>query len=126
MIRRNAFKIAALLLAGIASFEGFQMSSANAADAVDAGPVLAVISHTVKDYAAWLPIYSAAQTLRAKAGVTDAEVFRDPVNPNKLTIIHRFKTVAAANEFLADPALKAAMAKGGVIGAPESIIAIKP
>jgi len=126
MIRRNLFKIAALLLAGIASFEGFQMSSATAADAVDAGPVLAVISHTVKDYAAWLPIYDAAQSLRAKAGVTGAEVFRDPVDPNKLTIIHRFKTVAAANAFLADPALKAAMAKGGVIGAPASIIAIKP
>lgn len=126
MIRRNVFKIAALLLAGIASFEGIHMSSATAADAVDAGPVLAIISHTVKDYAAWLPIYDAAQPLRAKAGVTGAEVFRDPVDPNKLTIIHRFKTVAAANAFLADPALKAAMAKGGVIGAPASIIAVKP
>jgi quinol monooxygenase YgiN len=126
MIRRNVFKIAALLLAGIASFEGFQMSTAAAANAADAGPVLAVITHTVKDYAAWLPIYDAAESLRAKAGVTGAEVFRDPVDPNKLTIIHRFKTVAAATAFLADPALKAAMAKGGVIGAPASIIAIKP
>jgi quinol monooxygenase YgiN len=126
MIRRNVFKIAALLLTAIVSFEGFQMSSATAADAVDGGPVLAVISHTVRDYATWLPVYEAAQTLRAKAGVTGAEVFRDPVDPNKLTIIHRFKTVAAANAFLADPALKAAMAKGGVIGAPASIIAVKP
>lgn len=126
MIRRNAFKIAALFLAGIASVEGFQMSSATAADAVDAGPVLAVISHTVKDYAAWLPIYDEARALRAKAGVTGAEVFRDPADPNKLTIIHRFKTVAAAKEFLADPALKAAMEKGGVIGAPTSIVAVKP
>jgi quinol monooxygenase YgiN len=126
MMRRNVIKMAALLLAGIASFEGLQMSSATAADAVDVGPVLVVISHTVKDYAAWLPIYDAAQSLRAKAGVTGAEVFRDPVDPNKLTIIHRFKTVAAANAFLSDPALKAAMAKGGVIGAPASIIAVKP
>jgi quinol monooxygenase YgiN len=126
MIRRNVFKVAALLFASIAAFQVSGMTSASAADAVESGPVLAVISHTVKDYAAWLPVYHAADSLRAKAGVTGAEVFRDPGDPNKLTIIHRFKTVAAANAFLADPALKAAMAKGGVIGAPTAIIAIKP
>ena len=126
MIRRNVFKVAALLVAGMAAFQGFEMSSATAANSVESGPVLAVITHTVKDYAAWLPVYDGAESLRAKAGVTGAEVFRDPADPNKLTIIHRFKTVAAANAFLADPGLKAAMAKGGVIGAPTSIVAIKP
>jgi quinol monooxygenase YgiN len=126
MIRRNVLKIAALLVASLATAQVVEMSSATAANAPEAGPVLAVISHTVKDYAAWRPIYDGAETLRAKAGVTGAEVFRDPTDPNKLTIIHRFKTVAAANAFLADPALKAAMAKGGVIGAPTAIIAIKP
>ena len=126
MIRRNVFKIAALLFASISAHQVVEMSSATAANAVESGPVLAVISHTVKDYAAWLPVYEGAESLRAKAGVTGAEVFRDPSDPNKLTIIHRFKTVAAANDFLADPALKAAMAKGGVVGAPTTIVAIRP
>jgi quinol monooxygenase YgiN len=74
--------------------------------------VLAAVSHTVKDYAAWLPVYDGFESTRAKAGVTGAEVFRDPGNPNKLTIIHRFETTSAANAFLSDPALKAAMDKG--------------
>jgi quinol monooxygenase YgiN len=126
MIRRNVFKVAALLLASISAPQVFEMSSATAANAAESAPVLAVISHTVKDYAAWLPVYDGAESLRAKAGVTGAEVFRDPGDPNRLTIIHRFKTVAAANAFLADPALKAAMVKGGVIGAPSTIVAIKP
>ena len=126
MIRRNVFKIATLLFASIAAFQVFETRSATAANAVESGPVLAVISHTVKDYAVWLPVYASAESLRAKAGVTGAEVFRDPSDPNKLTIIHRFKTVSAATAFLADPALKAAMAKGGVVGAPTTIVAIKP
>jgi quinol monooxygenase YgiN len=126
MIRRNVFKVAALLLTSIAAFQVSGTSPASAANAGEAGPVLAVINHTVKDYAAWLPVYEGAESLRAKSGVTGAEVFRDPSDPNKLTIIHRFKTVVAANAFLADPALKAAMAKGGVIGAPTSIVVIRP
>jgi quinol monooxygenase YgiN len=126
MNRRSVFKVAALLFAGITAHQVFETSAARAANAVESGPVLAIISHTVKEYAAWLPVYEDAESLRTKAGVTGAEVFRDPGDPNKLTIIHRFKSVAAANAFLADPALKAAMAKGGVIGAPVSIIAVKP
>jgi quinol monooxygenase YgiN len=126
MIRRNVFKAAAILFAGLGAHQVFEMSTATAANATESGPVLAVISHTVKDYSAWLPAYDSAEPLRAQAGVTQAEVFRDPTNPNKLTIIHRFKTVAAANSFLADPALKAVMVKGGVIGAPVSIVAVKP
>jgi quinol monooxygenase YgiN len=125
MIRRTIFS-AALLFASITAHQVFQMPVAAAANAVGSGPVLAVISHTVKDYAAWLPVYVGAESIRAKAGVTGAEVFRDPGDPNKLTIIHRFETTAAANAFLSDPALKAAMTKGGVIGTPVTIIAIKP
>jgi hypothetical protein len=125
MIRRNTFS-AALLLAGIAVFQGLDVSAATATTTTESGPVLAVISHTVKDYAAWLPAYDSAEPLRVKAGVSGAEVFRDPVDPNKLTIIHRFRTVAAANTFLADPALKAVMVKGGVVGAPVMLVAIKP
>ena len=89
------------------------------------GPVLAIISHPVKDYAAWHVAYLAAEPIRRKAGVTGAEVFQDPKNPNAIVIIHRFKTVADAKSFLADPDLKSAMDKGGVTAAPSVIIAVK-
>jgi quinol monooxygenase YgiN len=93
-----------------------------AAEAV-AGPVLAVVSHPVSDYAAWRPVYDSAEPNREKAGVTGAEVFHDPNDPNRLVIIHRFETVEAAQGFLSDPDLKTAMTKGGVTAPPTVIIA---
>jgi quinol monooxygenase YgiN len=89
------------------------------------GPVLAVISHPVKDFASWRVAYGAAEPIRKKAGITGAEVFQDPQNANNVVIIHRFKTVSDAREFIADPDLKAAMAKGGVSAPPTSVVAVK-
>jgi quinol monooxygenase YgiN len=120
MNKRNMLKgiiTVATVVAGLGATSSF------AAEA--SGPVLAVISHPVKDYAAWRQVYESAEPIRQKAGVTAAEVFRDPANPNTMVIVHRFKTVAAAKAFLADPDLKAAMTKGGVLAAPTSIIAVK-
>jgi quinol monooxygenase YgiN len=110
------------LAAGLTSAQSPAKASAVAATM---GPVLAVISHPVKDYAAWRLVYESAEPIRQKAGVTGAEVFRDQKDPNNIVIIHRFKTVAAAEAFLADPDLKAAMAKGGVTAPPSVIIAAK-
>jgi quinol monooxygenase YgiN len=89
------------------------------------GRVLAVISHPVKDFASWRPAYAAAEPIRKKAGITGAEVFQDPQNANNVVIIHRFKSVSDARDFIADPELKAAMAKGGVLAPPTSVIAEK-
>ena len=88
------------------------------------GPVLAVISHPVKDYAAWRAIYESAEPIRQKAGVTAAEVFRDPKDPNAIVIIHRFPSVAAMQAFLGDPALKSAMATGGVLAPPTAVVGV--
>jgi quinol monooxygenase YgiN len=87
------------------------------------GPVLAVISHPVVDYAAWRPAYDSAEPIRQKAGITGAEVLRDPDDPNQLVIIHRFETVDAAQGFLSDPDLKMAMTKGDVSAPPTVILA---
>jgi quinol monooxygenase YgiN len=89
------------------------------------GPVLAVISHPVKDFASWRAAYAAAEPIRKKAGVTGAEVFQAPRSANNVVIIHRFKTVSDARDFIADPDLKAAMGKGGVLASPTSVIAVK-
>jgi quinol monooxygenase YgiN len=111
---------AATLIVGIAAGPAFAQTATAPA------PVLAVISHPVKDYAAWRVVYESAEPIRQKAGVTGAEVFRDPKEPNKIVIIHRFKTIADAQAFLADPDLKAAMSKGGVTAPPTAIIAVAP
>ena len=95
-----------------------------AANAAATGPVLAVISHPVKDYAAWKAVYDSAEPIRAKAGVTGAEVFHDPKDPNMMVVIHRFPTLDALNAFMGDPNLKAAMEKGGVTAAPTAVIGV--
>lgn len=95
-----------------------------AANAAAMGPVLAVISHPVKDYAVWKAVYDSAESIRAKAGVTGAEVFHDPKDPNKMVIIHRFPSLDAMQAFLGDPGLKAAMEKGGVTAAPTAVVGV--
>ena len=118
MLLKAITGLSAALCIGFAGGPGLAKTASGAT-----GPVLAVISHPVKNYAAWKPIYDAAAPIRAKAGVTGAEVFHDPADPNKIVILHRFKTVAAEAAFMADPDLKAAMDKGGVTAAPTTIVA---
>src|SRR3974390_1735938 len=113
MDRRNVIKAAAGVAATLPVILATRQASA-----AGMGPVLAIISHPVKDYAAWRAVYSGVDPLRQKAGVTGAELFRDPKNPNLVVIIHRFPTPEAAQAFLSDPGLKDAMAKGGVTAPP--------
>ena len=89
-----------------------------------AGPVLAVISHPVKDYAAWRVAYDNAGPIREAANVTAAEVFHDPQDANKMVIIHRFPNLDLLQKFLSDPALASAMATGGVLAAPTTVVGI--
>ena len=119
MNRRNAIKAAAGVAATMPA-----ILVANRASAAGLGPVLAVISHPVKDYAEWRKVYDSAEALRQKAGITGAEVFRDLKDPNTLVIIHRFATAEAAQAFLNDPGLKEAMTKSGVTAPPSVTLAV--
>ena len=119
MKKRDMFMAAAAATAAVVVGK-----AANAANAAAMGPVLAVISHPVKDYAVWKAVYDSAEPIRAKAGVTGAEVFRDPKDPNMIVVIHRFPTLDAMQGFLSDPGLKAAMDKGGVLAAPTAVVGI--
>lgn len=91
------------------------------AEAAAQGPVLAIITHPVADYAAWRAVYDEAETLRAAAGVTGAEVFTDATNPLLIVILHRFPTIDAAQGFFANPDLGAAMQRAGVTAPPTVI-----
>ena len=122
MNKRNILIAAAA--AAAAAVEGVSELRVSAQAAAPLGPVLAVVSHPVKDYAAWRVIYDSAEPIRAKAGVTGAEVFHDPKDPNMMVIIHRFPTLEAMHSFLGDPALKIAMEKGGVMAAPTTVVGI--
>jgi hypothetical protein len=119
MFRRD---VARVTLAGAAALAAGMIGTSASAQTL--GPVLAVVSHPVKDFAAWKVVYDEAGPIRDAAGVTGAEVFHDAANPALVVIIHRFPTVEAANGFLNNPDLAAAMQKGGVTAPPTVILAI--
>jgi hypothetical protein len=76
------------------------------------------VRHNVKDYAAWRKTYDGLQPLRAQYGCTAQRVEQLPDNANDLFITHDFPTAEQASGFAHDPALRAAMEQGGVVGAP--------
>jgi quinol monooxygenase YgiN len=77
-----------------------------------------LIQHMVKDYAEWKKVFDSAIELRTSSGEISAQVFRDASDPNKLTVINKWDSMANAQKFVHSPDLKAAMEKAGVVGAP--------
>jgi quinol monooxygenase YgiN len=77
-----------------------------------------LIQHTVKDFAAWKKVFDSNKDLRTSSGELSAQVYRDASDPNKVTTINKFNSLANAQKFAHSPELKAAMEKAGVVGAP--------
>jgi hypothetical protein len=83
------------------------------------GKVTVVITHEVKDYAAWRKIYDADELNRSKAEFKVSGVYRDVKNPNWVSVIGEFPNAAAAEAFATNPKLKEIMERGGVLGKPD-------
>ena len=81
--------------------------------------VTVIISHECKNYSDWRIVFDADEVNRSKAGFKSTGVFHSVDNPNKITIIGEAPSVEAINGFMANPELKVAMEKGGVIGIPD-------
>lgn len=76
------------------------------------------VRHPVADYTAWRAAYDSVEQLRIQYGCTDDKVFRVPADPNDVFVTHDFPSVEQAEAFAGDPALSAAMQRGGVTSAP--------
>lgn len=76
------------------------------------------ISHEVKDFQEWKKVFDSFSGLRASNGEISSLIFRDVSNPNKLTVINKWDTLANAQKFSTSPEIRAAMEKAGVIGHP--------
>jgi hypothetical protein len=81
--------------------------------------VTVIISHECKNYSDWRKVFDADEVNRSKAGFKSTALFHSVDNPNKITIIGEAPSLEAINGFMANPELKAAMERGGVIGFPE-------
>ena len=77
------------------------------------------VRHTVADYAEWRAAYDSVDALRSTHGCTAEQVFRAPGNPDDVFATHHFPSVEQASAFPADPALAAAMQRGGVASEPQ-------
>jgi hypothetical protein len=74
------------------------------------------INHSVADYDAWKAVYDTMPP--TSRGAKFARVDRGVDDPNLITVVAGFDSLDALNSFIADPELKAAMNRAGVIGAP--------
>ena len=77
-----------------------------------------LVQQTVKDCAAWRKVYDSAADLRASNGGLSDQVYRDASNPNSVTAIFKWDSLANAQKYAQTPELKAAMEKAGVVGPP--------
>ena len=81
--------------------------------------VTVIISHECKNYSDWKTVFDADEVNRSKAGFKSTGVYHSFDNANKITIVGEAPSLGAINGFMSNPALKAAMEKGGVIGMPD-------
>ena len=77
-----------------------------------------IVRHPVTDFDAWRAVYDEVGTLRDQHGCIAERVLVLPTDGNDVVAIHDFPTVEQAEAFANDPALKEAMGRGGVAGAP--------
>jgi hypothetical protein len=77
------------------------------------------VRHTVADYPTWRKGYDEFDATRRSMGVTSDGVYQLDGNPNDITVYHEFATMDAAKAFAASNELREAMAKIGVVGAPD-------
>ncbi len=78
-----------------------------------------VVTHDVKDYSKWRPIFDADSANRKAAGMENVAVNRGIDNPNRIMIVLKISDMAKAKAFAADPKLKETMDKAGVTSKPE-------
>ncbi len=76
------------------------------------------VRHSVADYTRWRKGFDEFQAAGREHGIKSAAVYQTANNPNEVTVIHDFETVAAARAFTELQGLKAAMLKAGVQGVP--------
>jgi hypothetical protein len=82
-----------------------------------------IVQHHVTDYDRWIAVFNEHQAVRQSHGATGHSVNRVASDPNTIVIVNDFATLEGALAFAQDPSLPAAMAKGGVDGAPQVWIA---
>ena len=80
------------------------------------------VRHTVSDFDNWKSAFDGHSSVRASHGATSARVLHDG---NAVLVLIDFPDAASVQGFMADPSLAEAMAKGGVVGAPDVSVLVE-
>ena len=77
-----------------------------------------IIRQKVANYSKWKPVYDSHDSVRLAYGLHNNLVARGIKDSNMVMVVLQMDDAAKAKQFAALPDLKAAMQRGGVIGAP--------
>jgi hypothetical protein len=82
---------------------------------------MAIIAVQVKigDYSKWRAVFDKYKSARDKAGLTNAQVYRNADKPDELLTLFETSDVAKAREGLTGQEIKSGMQEAGVIGPPK-------
>jgi hypothetical protein len=80
--------------------------------------VIIIVQHKVRDYEQWKSVFDEHEATRRRYGATGHLLYQSAEDPNDLTIVNQFPSREQAEAFAADPSLKEAMERGGVISEP--------
>jgi len=80
--------------------------------------MIIIVQHTVRDYDAWKAVFDEHEASRRRFGATGHELYRGLEDLNEVTVVNHFPSKEQAEAFAADPSLKEAMERGGVISEP--------
>ncbi|MBN2173282.1 MAG: hypothetical protein JW731_04070 [Bacteroidales bacterium] len=81
-----------------------------------------ILTHRVKDFATWKPIYDADNARRTNAGLKEIAVGADANNRQEVYMIFQTQDIDRAMKMMNDPDLAAAMERAGVISKPKLIL----
>lgn len=79
-----------------------------------------VVVHKVANYAKWQASYDAHDSARLANGLHNYVIARGFTDSNMVMVALKADDLAKAKSFASSPGLKAAMQKGGVVGAPSA------
>ncbi len=89
---------------------------------VDTPENVMVVWHKVADFTKWKASYDAHDSMRVRSGIHNYVIGREADDSNMVLVATKVDDITKAKAFAKDPSLKAAMQKGGVIGAPSITI----
>ncbi len=92
--------------------------SAATSDVITTPQTILTVWHKVANFAKWKTSYDAHDSIRLAYGIHNYVIGRSIDDSNMVLVATKADDVAKAKAFTKDPSLKAAMQKGGVMGAP--------